>query len=153
MLPTSKGSGCRPLSSAQTSLVPFRTLVRAMLRRPGDYEPMGRLCICVLVYLFVCVFVCVSVCACVSLTSYACFYVSLCRFICVCLYVSKCLCVCLCHCGWCICLCDCVSENAFVCLPVSMYSSESITWGDPQSERLTGLCVHSSHQLGSMVPS
>ena len=66
MLPTSKGSGCRPLSSAQTSLVPFRTLVRAMLRRPGDYEPMGCLCIYVLVCLSVCVFLCVSVCACVS---------------------------------------------------------------------------------------
>ena len=55
-------------------------------------------------------------CACVSLTSYACFYVSLCRFICVCLCVSICLCVCLCRQRWCICLCDCVSENAFVCV-------------------------------------
>ena len=154
MLPTSKGSGCRPLSSAQTSLVPFRTLVRAMLRRPGDYEPMGRLCICVLVYLFVCVFVCVSVCACVSLTSYACFYVSLCRFICVCLYVSKCLCVCLCHCGWCMCLCDCVYENVFVCVCLCPpYSSGSITWADPQRERLTGPSVYSSRLIGSMVPS
>ena len=116
MLPTSKGSGCSPLPAAQTSLDPFRTLVRALLRRPGDYEPMGCLCIYVLVCLFICVFLCVSVCACVSLTSYACFYVSLCRFICVCLCVSMCLCVCLCHCGWCICLCDCVSENAFVCV-------------------------------------
>ena len=102
MLPTSKGSGCRPLPSAQISLVPFRTLVRALLRRPGDYEPIGCLCI--------------YVCACVSLTSYVCFYVSLCRFICVCLCVSMCLCICLCHCWWCICLCDCVSENAFVCV-------------------------------------
>ena len=149
MLPTSKGSGCSSLPGAQTSLDPFRTLVRAMLRRPGDYEPMGCLCI----YVLVCLFVCVSVSACVSLTSYAYLYMSLCMFLCVCLCVSMCLCICLCHCGWCICLCDCVSENAFVCLPVSMYSSESITWGDPQSERLTGLCVHSSHQLGSMVPS
>ena len=116
MLPTSKGSGCRPLSSAQTSLVPFRTLARALLRRPGDYEPMDCLCIYVLVCLFVCVFVCVSVCACVSLTSYACLYVSLCMFICVCLCVFICLCVCLCRFGWCICLCDCVPENAFVCV-------------------------------------
>ena len=112
MLPTSKGSGCSSLPAAQTSLDPFRTLVRALLRRPGDYEPMGCLCIYVLVCLSVCVFLCVSVCACVSLTSYACFYVSLCMFICVCLSVSMCLC----HCGWCICLCDCVSENAFVCV-------------------------------------
>ena len=94
MLPTSKGSGCSILFAAQTSPVPFRTLVRAMIRRPGGYKSMGCLYISVLVCLFVCVFVCVSVCACVSLTSYACFYVSLCRFICVCLYVSKCLCDC-----------------------------------------------------------
>ena len=112
MLPTSKGSECSPLPAAQTSLDPFRTLVRALLRRPGDYEPMGCLCI----YVLVCLFVCVSVCACVSLTSYACFYVSLCLFICVCLCVSMCLCVCLCCCEWCICLCDCVSEDVFVCV-------------------------------------
>ena len=112
MLPTSKGSGCRPLPSAQISLVPFRTLVRALLRRPGDYEPIGCLCI----YVLVCLFLCVFVCACVSLISYACYYVSLCRFICVCLYVSKCLCVSLCCFGWCVCLGDCVSENVFVCV-------------------------------------
>ena len=116
MLPTSKGSGYSPLPGTQTSLVSFKTMVRAMLRRPWYYEPMGCLCIYVLVCLFVCVFVCVSVCACASLTSYACLYVSLCRFICVCLCVSMCLCVSLCCCGWCICLCDCVSENAFVCV-------------------------------------
>ena len=80
MLPTSKGSGYSPLPGTQTSLVPFRTLVRAMIRRPGGYKSMGCLYISVLVCLFVCVFVCVSVCACVSLTSYACFYVSLCMF-------------------------------------------------------------------------
>ena len=116
MLSTSKGSRCSPLLATRTSLDPFRTLVRALLRRPGDYEPMGCLCIYVLVCLSVCVFVCVSVSSCVSLTSCACFYVSLCMLICVCLCVSKGLCVCLCHCGWCICLCDCVSENAFVCV-------------------------------------
>ena len=55
-------------------------------------------------------------CAFVSLTSYACLYVSLCMFICVCLCVFICLCVCLCRFGWCICLCDCVPENAFVCV-------------------------------------
>ena len=116
MLHISKGSGCSPLSAAQTSLDPFRTLVRALLRKPGDYEPMGCLCIYVLVCLSVCVFLCVSVCACVSLTSNACLYVSLYRFICVCSCVSMCLSVCLCCCGWCICLCDCVSENALVCV-------------------------------------
>ena len=114
MLPTSKGSGYSPLPGTQTSLVSFKTMVRAMLRRPWYYEPMGCLCIYVLVCLFVCVFVCVSVSASVSLTSYACLYVFLCMFLCVCLCVSMCLCVCLCCCGWCICLCDCVSENAFV---------------------------------------
>ena len=93
MLSTSKGSRCSPLPAAQTSLDPFRTLVRALLRRPGDYEPMGCLYIYVLVCLSVCVFVCVSVCACVSLTSYACFYVSLSMFMCllVCFHVSVCL--------------------------------------------------------------
>ena len=108
MFHASQGSRYNHFPAAQTSPDPFRTLVR----RPGDYEPMGCLCI----YVLVCLSVCVSECACVSLTSYACFYVSLCRFICVCLCVSMCLCVSLCCCGWCICLCDCVSENAFVCV-------------------------------------
>ena len=116
MLHASQGSGCNPLPAAQTSPDPFRTLVRALVRRLGDYEPMDCLCIYVLMCLFVCVFVCVSVSACVCLTSYACLYVSLCMFICICLCVSMCLCVFLCHCGWCICLCDWVSENAFVCV-------------------------------------
>ena len=66
MLPTSKGSACSPLPAAQTSLDPFRTLVRALVRRPGDYEPMGCLCIYVLVCLFVCVCMCLCVCLCVS---------------------------------------------------------------------------------------
>ena len=149
MLHTSQGNGCNPLPAAQTSPDPFRSLVR----RPEDYEPIGYLHIYLLVCLFVYVFVCVSVSACVSLTSYACLYVSLCMFLCVCLCVSMCLCVCLCRSGWCICLCDCVSENVFVCLPVSMYSSTSITWADPQRERLTGPCVHSSRLLGSKVSS
>ena len=116
MLPTSKCSGCSSLPAAQTSMDPFRNLVRVSLRRPGDYEPMGCLCISVLVCLFVSVFACFFVCACASLTSYACFYVLLCMFLCVCLCVSMFLCVCLCHCEWCICLWDYVSENAFVCV-------------------------------------
>ena len=118
VLSTSQDSSCSTLPAAQTSLDPVRTLVRTLVRRPGDYEPMGCLHVYVLVCLFVCVFVCVSVCASVSLTSYACLYVSLCIFICVCLHVSMCLCVCLYNFGWCICLCDYVSENPFasVCL-------------------------------------
>ena len=140
MLPTSKGSGYSPLPGTQTSLVPFRTMVRAMLRRPGDYEPTGCLCIYVHVCLFVCVFLCVSVCACVSLTSYACFYVSLCMFICVCLCVSMCLCVCLCRCGWCICLCDCVSENAFVCVCLCLCTVVGASLG--LNLRGRGLPVH-----------
>ena len=95
---------------------------------------------------------CLCVCLCVS--DY------LCMFICASVYVYMCLLMCF-HVSVCLSeslwvvysLCDCVSENAFVCLPVSMYSSGSITWADPQMERLTGPCVHSSHPLGSMVPS
>ena len=114
MLHASQGSGCSPLSGAQNSLDPFRTLVRALVRRPGDYEPMGCLCIYVFMCLLVYLFVCDSKCAFVSLTTYTCLYVSL--YICVWLCVSMCLCVCLCRCGWCICLCHYVSENPFVCL-------------------------------------
>ena len=64
MLHASQGSGCNPLPAAQTSLDPFRTLVRALFRRPGDYKPMGCLCIYVLVCLYVCLYVslCVLVC-------------------------------------------------------------------------------------------
>ena len=96
MLPTSKGSGCSILPATKNFLVPFRTLVRAMLRRPGDQEPTGCLCIYALVCLFLSVFICVSVCACVSLTSCACLHVLLCMFICVCLCVFPCVCVSVC---------------------------------------------------------
>ena len=140
MFPTSKGSGCSPLPAAQTSLDPFRTLVRDLLRRPGDYEPVGCLCIHVLVCLFVCVFLCVSVCACVSITSSACFYVSLFMFICVCLCVSMSLCVSLCRCGWCICLCECVSENSFVCVCLCPCTIEGPSLG--LTLRGRGLSVH-----------
>ena len=64
MLHTSQGSGCNPLPAAQTPLDTFRTLVRALVRRPGDYEPIGclhiYLLVCLFIYVFVCVFVCVS---------------------------------------------------------------------------------------------
>ena len=138
MLPTSKVSGCSILSATQTSLVPFRTLVRAMIRRPGGYKPVGCLCIYVLVCLLVCVFVCVSVCACVSLTSYACLYVSLYVYMCllVCFNVS----VCQCHCGWCIYLCDCVSKNAFVC--VCLYPCTVVGTSLRLTLRGRGLPVH-----------
>ena len=120
MLYALQGSGCNPLPATQTSLDHFRTLVRALVRTPRDYEPIGclyiYLLVCLFVFVSVCVFVCVSVSACVCVTSYACLYVSLCMFICVCLCVSMCLCVCLCRCGWFICLCDCVYENGFVCV-------------------------------------
>ena len=75
----------------------------------------------------------------------------------VCLYESACVVPCVCVsvyvvvCG--VYVCVTVSENAFECLHVSMYSSGSITWADPQRERLTCPCVQSSHPLGSMVPS
>ena len=45
------------LSQLQTSLDPFKTLVRALVRRPGDYEPMGCLCI----YVFMCLYMCLYV--------------------------------------------------------------------------------------------
>ena len=92
VLPASQVSRCSALPVAQTSLEPVRTLLWALVRRPGDYESMGCLCIYVLVCLFLYVFVCVSVGASVSLTSYSCLYVSLCMFICVCLFFP---CVCL----------------------------------------------------------
>ena len=110
MLPASQGSGCSALQASQTHLDPVRKLVIVLVKRPGDYEPMG----CLYIYVLVCLFVCVYVCFCMSLTSYACLYVSLYVYMCL-LFVSMCLCVCLYHCGWCICLCDYVSENQFVC--------------------------------------
>ena len=79
-------------------------------------------------------------CLCVGL------YVSACVFPCVC--VSVCVLVA----GVYVCVTVCL-ECICVCLAVSMYSSRSITWADPQRERLTGPCVHSSHPLQSMVPS
>ena len=149
MLPTSKGSGCSPLPAAQTSLDPFRTLVRALLRRPGDYEPMGCLCI----YVLVCLSICVSECACVSLTSYACF-----MCLCVGLYVSACVfpCVCVSVCvivgGLYVCVTMCLRMHLCVygCVNVQIWS---ITWADPQRVRLTGRGVHSSLPLGSIVLS
>ena len=93
MLHASQGSGCSPLPAAQTSPDPFRIMVRALVRRPGDYEPTSFLRIYVFMCLFVYVFVCVSVSACVSLTSYACLYVPVYVFVCllVCFHVSVCL--------------------------------------------------------------
>ena len=66
MLHTSQGSGCNPLPAAQTSPDSFRTLVRALVRRPVDYEPIGCLHVYLLLCLFVYVFVCVFLCVCVS---------------------------------------------------------------------------------------
>ena len=144
MLPNSKHSGCSLLPATQTSLVPFRTLIRAMLRRPGDYEPMGCLCISVLVCLFLSVFACFFVCACASLTSYACFYVLLCMFLCVCLCVSMFLCVCLCHCERCICLWDYVSENAFVCVCLCQCRVEHHLGCPSEGEAYRPICtIHS----------
>ena len=93
MLHASQGSGCNPLPAAQTSLDPFRTLVRTLVRRPGDYEPMGGLHIYLVVCLFVCVFVCVSVSVCVSLTSYACLYVSVYVYMCLLMCFHVCVCL------------------------------------------------------------
>ena len=87
MLPTSKGSGCSPLPAAQTSPDTFRTLVRALVRRPAVI--MNPWIVCVSMCLYMCLYV--SLCVFVSLTSCAYFYVSLCMFICVCFCVSVCL--------------------------------------------------------------
>ena len=68
MLHTSQGSGCNPFPAAQTSLDPFRTLVRALVRRLGDYEPIG----CLHIYLLVCLFVYVCMCVCMCLCECLC---------------------------------------------------------------------------------
>ena len=57
MLPTSEGSWFSPLPATKSSLVPFRILVRALVRMPGDYEALACLCIYVLVSLYVCLYV------------------------------------------------------------------------------------------------
>ena len=54
MFHASQGSGYSPLPAAQTSPDPFRTLVRALVRRPGDYESMGCLPMCLCVCLYMC---------------------------------------------------------------------------------------------------
>ena len=101
MLHASQSSGCNPLPAAQSSLDPFRILVRALVRRPGDYEHSSclhiYLLLCLFVYVFVRVFVCVSVSACV----FPCVCVSVCvvvgdAYVCVtvCLRVYLCVSAC-----------------------------------------------------------
>ena len=68
MLHALQGSGYNPLPAAQTSLDPFRTLVRALVRRLGDYEPIG----CLHIYLLVCLFVYVCMCVCMCLCECLC---------------------------------------------------------------------------------
>ena len=143
MLHASQGSGCSPLPAAQTSLDSFRTLVRALVRRPEDYEPVGCLCIYMFMCLFVYVFVCDSNCAFVSLTSYVCLYVSL--FIWLCLCVSMCLCVCLCRCGWCIYLCHYVSDNPCVCVCLCPHTDVERQLGWPsEGEAYRSMCTRNS---------
>ena len=48
--------------AVQTSLDPVRTLVRAMLRRPGDYQPLGCLCIHMDTHMYLYVSLCVLLC-------------------------------------------------------------------------------------------
>ena len=48
---------------------------------------------------------------------------------------------------------NCVSGSAFVCLSVSMNRYGSITWGDPQRERLTGSCLSASSEFGTLASS
>ena len=75
---------------------------------------------------------------------------------CLCVYVSAyvfpCVCVSVCVIvgGLYVCVTMCLRIHlcAYAYVNVQMWS---ITWADPQSERLTGPCVHASLLLGSMV--
>ena len=79
-------------------------------------------------------------------------------YMCLCLYVFasvfSCVCVSVCVLvgGVYVCVTMCLRMHLCVsaCVHVQMWS---ITWADPQKERLTGPCVHTSVPLGSMVPS
>ena len=79
-------------------------------------------------------------------------------YMCLCLYVFasvfSCVCVSVCVLvgGVYVCVTMCLRMYlcVFACVCVQMWS---ITWADPQSERLTGPCVHASLLLGSMVPN
>ena len=113
MLHTSQGSGCSPLPAAQTSPDPFRTLVRALVRRPGDYESMGCLPMCLCVCLYMCLYV--------SLIVHLCLWLAMHVYMCllVCFHVSVCLSVSLSVVYMSVSLC--VWESICVYLPVSMY--------------------------------
>ena len=146
----SQGSGCSPLPAAQTSPDPFRTLVRALVRRPGDYESMGCLPMCLCVCLYICLYV--------SLIVLLCLWLAMHVYMCLCLYVSACVfpCVCVSVCvivgGLYVCVTMCLRIHlcAYAYVNVQMWS---ITWADPWRERLTGRCVHSSLPLGLIVLS
>ena len=84
-----------PLPGLHTSTrTLFRTLVRALVRRPGAI--MGGVCICISVsahvHLNVSVFLCVCIrvpCACLYVCLYVCFCVCQCGSICVSLWVEN----------------------------------------------------------------
>ena len=114
--------------------------------------------VCVFVYVCVCLCVCICVCICVCVSVYVsvCVCVSVCLCVCICACVCICvfLCVCMCVCGV-QCMFGCLTEclRACLCRHVSMHTCESITWGDPQRERLACPWLSASTQLWSLVPS
>ena len=65
VLPATQGSGYSTLPAAHTSLDPMRTLGRALVRRPGDYDPWAvgiAMCLCICLYVCLYVSLCVLLC-------------------------------------------------------------------------------------------
>lgn len=104
-------------------------------------------CICVCVSVFVCVFVYVSVCVSVCICLLVFIFVPMCVFMC--------LSVCLCGSVGVECIFVYLREylRVHLCLHVSMSMCVSITWGDPQRERLTCPWRSASTKFWSPVPS
>ena len=82
------------------------------------------------------------------------------------MHVYMCLCLCVFACVFpCVCVSVCVAVGGVyvyvtICLRIHLCVSAcvhvqmwSISWADPQRERLTGPCVQASLPLGSMVLS
>ena len=112
--------------------------------------------VCASMFLCVCVYVCLYVSLCVLLCLWLAMHVYMC--LCVCVYVSACVfpCVCVSVCvivgGVYVCVTICLRIHLWVsaCVHVQMWN---IPWADPQRERLTSPCGHTSRMLGPMVPS
>ena len=102
--------------------------------------------------------VCLYMCLYMTLILLLCLWLAMHVYMCLCLYVSAyvfpCVCVSVCVIvgGVYVCVTMCLRMHLCVsaCVHVQMWS---ITWADPQRERLTSPSVHSSFPLWSMVPS